>query len=166
MLYILEGCDGSGKSTLAKGLSDLLGAQVIHCSRSTPNTLEFFQSILEKSKENDVIADRFCYGQFVYQDENERPLKTYGTRPLKTYGTIYYSSKTALENLHLLESQMLGYAKVVYVSASAKVIQDRLNSRNEALPDGLDVEKILQRYKNIREESMLTWIDWYTGGSR
>lgn len=158
MLYILEGCDGSGKSTLAKGLSDLLGAQVIHCSRGTPNTLGFFQSILEKSKENDVIADRFCYGQFVYQDENERPLKT--------HGTIYYSPKTALENLHFLESQMLGYAKVVYVSASAKVIQDRLNSRNEALPDGLDVEKILQRYKNIREESMLTWIDWYTGGSR
>lgn len=145
MLIVLEGCDGSGKSTLAKDLSKIIGAEVVHCSSKTPNTKEFFESIIEASKSRNIIADRFCYGQFVYQEEGERPLG--GTK-----------------ELNRLEVTMLeAGAKVIFVTAPNEVIEERLASRNEICINNLTVNDIQTRFWNlfqncsILSENILYW---------
>lgn len=68
---IVEGCDGAGKSTYIKKLADMYPtATVLHCTRHTPNTYEYFKSLL--TDPHDYIFDRFHIGQFVYQTEDER----------------------------------------------------------------------------------------------
>ena len=151
MLYILEGCDGAGKSTLATQLQKLLDAEVIHCSQMTPNDLDFFSSIAQAAREKNIIADRFCYGQFIYQEELDRPLAD--------------RNGDSLHNLHELEAQMLDCGvKVVYVTAPADVLRERLELRGERLINKLDVETILARYKALERMSILPWIEWNTGG--
>lgn len=151
MLYILEGCDGTGKTTLANFLSKTLNAEIVHCSTYTPNTFQFFKAILEESTHRDIIADRWCYGQFVYQREEDRPLCD--------------GDYTAEENLHLLEVGMLrAGAKVILVDAPEAVITKRLEARGERVINGLTVAEIKERFKKLKEESLLTWIDYNTGG--
>jgi len=71
---ILEGVDGAGKSTLAeKILKDNPDFRLVHCSRHTDNTYKYFKDLL-LSEEN-LIFDRFMYGQFVYQTASERKSK-------------------------------------------------------------------------------------------
>lgn len=112
MLIILEGPDGVGKTTIAKRLARILNGKIVHCTKDTPNDMSYFRSILYASEEQFIIADRFCYGQFVYQSEEER--------------------KLTQEDLYRLEAEMLSYgAKVVYVKASPKTIASRLNKRGE-----------------------------------
>ena len=66
MLIVLEGCDGSGKTTVARNLQNILpDAEIIHCTRETPNDYSFFWHLIQASKDRHIIADRFCYGQFV-----------------------------------------------------------------------------------------------------
>lgn len=152
MLYILEGCDGSGKTTLAEFLSKVLDAEVIHCSQHTPNSDKFFRDIVEASKTRNIIADRFCYGQFVYQEEKDRPLATPYLVP-------------ALVALYHLETVLLGAgAKVIYVTAPTEVIKQRLAERNESLIAGLTVEEVQSRYNAIRGLSLLPWVEYHTGG--
>ena len=145
MLIVLEGCDGSGKSTLAKDLSKIIGAEVIHCSSKTPNNKDFFEGIIESSRYRNIIADRFCYGQFVYQEECDRPLGS-------------------LQDLHMLESKMLDAgAKVLFVIAPVEVIEKRLASRNEVCINNLTVSDVQKRFEELFEnhsllsESVLYW---------
>ena len=155
MLYILEGCDGAGKSTVAAQLSKLVDAEVIHCSQYTPNTASFFLHIAQAAKEKNIIADRFCYGQFVYQKEEDRPLAD------------KFSEISALENLHKLESMMLEIGvKAIHVTAPADVIKDRLLLRGEHLINGLTVEDVLVKYETVKKMSILPWIEWNTGGEQ
>ena len=128
MLIVLEGCDGSGKSTLAQDLAKILDAEIIHCSAKTPNNKEFFEGIIESSRCKNIIADRFCYGQFVYQPEGERPL-----------GYIH--------DLNMLELKMLDAgAKVIFVEAPNEIIENRLAAREEKCINGLTVPEIQQRF--------------------
>lgn len=154
MLVVLEGCDGAGKTELATFLSKVLKADIIHCSTHTPNDITFFKDIIEVSKgERNVIADRFCYGQFIYQEPDERPLESYRC--------------TAEENLYVLEALMLANkAKMIYVTAPADVIKSRLRARGEELINGLTVEEVLNRYDDVIHKSMLPWIVYNTGGER
>lgn len=154
MLVVLEGCDGAGKTELATFLSKVLKADIIHCSTHTPNDLEFFKNIIDAAKgKRNVIADRFCYGQFIYQQPDERPL---------AYGRF-----TAEELLYVLETSMLANkAKVIYVTAPADVIKSRLRARGEELINGLTVEEVLKRYDDVIHKSMLPWIVYNTGGER
>ena len=149
MLVVLEGCDGSGKSTLARSLSMILDADIIHCTSRTPNDFGFFSSIIEASRNKNIIADRFCYGQFVYQEKENRPL-----------GSVH--------NLNRLESKMLkAGTKVIYVEAPAEEIKNRLNSREECIINGLSVEDVLHRFDNLfTTQSILgdSIIRWHTGG--
>lgn len=141
MLIVLEGCDGAGKTVLANKLAKLFSATIIHCSRHTPNTCEFFEDIIEASKTQNIIADRFCYGQFVYQSEEERSL---------TSGSLYW-----------LETSMLAAgAKVVYVTADKEDIEDRLNLRLEVTSK--PVKDILDGYESLFNNSMLPIITWDT----
>lgn len=149
MLIILEGCDATGKTTLAKFLAELYGAQVIHCTTDTPNTFEFFRDIIRASYNRNIIADRFCYGQFVYQEEEYRPLHEYG-EPDSEY--------TALHNLEL--SMLDVDTRIIYCYADANTIQDRLISRGEI--SQIPVDTILNRYKDIFKQSLFTPILYKT----
>lgn len=70
---ILEGIDGVGKTTIAERIKKEnpdMNYKIIHCTRHTENDFAYFSSLL-LSKEN-IIFDRFCYGQFIYQNKEER----------------------------------------------------------------------------------------------
>lgn len=151
MLYILEGCDGSGKTTLAKQLSALLDAEVIHCSTHTANDVTFFSNIVETARNRNIIADRFCYGQFVYQEAEDRPLKG-----------ASFTSEQALRNLEMMF--LKNGVKVILVDAPAEVIKKRLSDRNEKLINGLTVEEIQKRFREVRKKSLLSWLEYNTGG--
>ena len=144
MLIVLEGCDGAGKTTIANQLKRILpDAEVIHCTRNTPNNIEFFDAIIQASLNKNIIADRFCYGQFVYQECDERHLNT--------------------KDLNLLEAHMLSAgAKVVYVTAPVEEIASRLNMRGEQASK--PIGDICDRYLHLFEEvSIIKPIVWWTG---
>lgn len=141
MLYILEGCDGAGKTTLAKTLSQILNAQIIHCSTQTPNNFEFFDDIARAAMDKNIIADRFCYGQFVYQSKEDRHLSEH--------------------DLYTLETRMLDYGvTVIYVYTDEKTLMDRLIYRGETT--ALPISTILSNYKEVFEKSLIKPILWKT----
>ena len=144
MLYILEGCDGVGKSTLSWQLQPILDAKVIHCTSQTPNDMKFFHDIIEASKLTNIIADRFMYGQFVYQDEQHRPL--------------------SIKQLGYLEAEALSAGvKLIHVRADEAVIRTRLDLRGETLINGLDIEQVVQRFVDVfKTKSILKSIEWWT----
>lgn len=144
MLVILEGCDGTGKTTLAKFLSKLLNADIVHCTAETPNDYGFFYNIIEVAKTRNIIADRFCYGQFVYQEKDERKL-----------------SKSALR---MLETRMLeANSKVILVTAPEDVILARLASRGEITH--MPVKDILSRFEKVMSKSILPVMRYDTLGT-
>lgn len=167
MLYILEGCDGAGKTTLAKKLAPVLDAKIIHCNTQTPNTEGFFQQIIYASTKQNIIADRFCYGQFVYQNPEERPMRYESgeydpwaatPKPEDTELTAEFLSNRALyrTEVRLLEAQ----AKVIFVDADTKTIMDRLIYRGETT--GIPVDTIRERYKQVFKQSLLPITYWKT----
>lgn len=141
MLIVLEGADGVGKSTIARRLAQLLDADIIHCTRETPNDFEFFSEIIEAAKTRNIIADRFCYGQFVYQAPEERHLYE--------------------EQLHKLELRMLlTGAKLVLVTCSPRLMQQRLDERAEKIP--MPAEELLSRFREVTAGSILPVTVWRT----
>ena len=149
MLIVLEGCDGVGKSTLASSLAKIINAEVIHCTSTTPNDKKFFEGVIEASKKKNIIADRFCYGQYVYQKEKCRPLG-------------------GIEELHRLEVKMLkAGAKVVLVEAPADEIEERLSARGEKPISGLTVTDVINGFEEILLKQSLfaeSVVRWRTGG--
>ena len=143
MLVVLEGCDGAGKSTLAEFLAKLLNADIVHCTAETPNDYYFFYNIIEVAKTRNIIADRFCYGQFVYQEKDERKL-----------------SKSALR---MLETRMLeANSKVILVTAPEDIIIARLASRGEITH--MPVKDILIRFDKVMSKSILPVMHFDTSG--
>ena len=141
MLIVLEGCDGTGKTTLANFLAKVLDAQVVHCTSTTPNDYDFFESIIFTAVTENVIADRFCHGQFVYQAESERRLTK--------------------DELHRLEVHMLqANTKVILVKASQRTVEARLHSRHEVTQ--LPVQEILDGFERVLGESLLQVIHYNT----
>lgn len=144
MLFVLEGCDGSGKTTVARHLKNILpDAEIVHCTTDTPNNYKFFKDIIKAAETRDIIADRFCYGQFVYQEPSERNL--------------------SLENLLQLEALMISKGvKVIHVTASVEEIEDRLTLRGEKTT--LPVRVICDRYLDLFEnKSLIKPYVWWTG---
>lgn len=136
MLVVLEGCDGSGKSTLARFLSKIMNAEIVHCTASTPNNYDYFLNIIEASKTRNIIADRFCYGQFVYQEAEDRRLNMY--------------------QLYKLEAQMLtAGTKVVYVAISPEYAESRLRSRGDYEQTLDQLRKYVKGFENIFKQSSL-----------
>jgi len=114
MLIVLEGIDGCGKTTLAETLAPILDAKIIHATRETPNNWDWFYGIIQDSIDQNIIADRFFWGQFAYQSPCERNITE--------------------DQLHRLEKMMRSCGgKIIYVQASWPVIKDRLDSRGEQL---------------------------------
>lgn len=137
MIVILEGCDGTGKTTLAEFLCRLIpDSIIIHCTRETPNTLEWFYDIISSAKvaNKTLILDRGMYGQFVYQEKSERNL--------------------SYEDLENLESYLKSIdARVIWVDANKKDIEARLSARSEEL--SVPFETIQNRYEDLFENSIL-----------
>lgn len=151
MLIALEGCDGTGKTTLARLLAEVYDAEIIHCSTHTSNTVTFFRELINLSRERNIIADRWCYGQFVYQNPEDRPM-----------GSL---EEDSYDNLAKLEEYMLmNEVKVILVDAPAKVIKQRLAARGETPINGLTVEGIQERFRYLKNRSLLTWSEYMTGG--
>lgn len=126
MLIVLEGVDGVGKTTLATLLSKTMNAGIIHATRETPNDWDWFSEIMDLAKEKNIIADRFFWGQFVYQSQNERKL---------TYS-----------QLHELEQRLTREGgQLIYVTADPADIKARLGARAEVL--SLPLDTLQARYK-------------------
>jgi thymidylate kinase len=143
MLIVLEGCDGSGKTTIANNLKAIMPkAEIVHCTTKTPNDLGFFTQLLMAAENRDIIADRFCYGQFVYQTEEERHLTP--------------------EELTYLETLMIAQgAKVIHVTAPVNTIKTRLSWRHETPMHS--VEEITERYIDLFERTLIKPHLWWTG---
>ena len=150
MFIILEGCGATGKTTLANMLAPLLNAQIVHSTTETPNTYRYFEELLRASEYTNIIADRFCYSQFVYQDSEHRPLKY--------VSDDYIKFKDEWEVLSMLECDLLRYnIKVIYCYADAGVIAERMIARGEN-PVGID--EILCGYKDLWTRTLIQPI-WY-----
>lgn len=144
MLIVLEGVDGSGKTTLAALLSRALNAKVIHATRETKNTFAWFYETITESRERNIIADRFFWGQFVYQNTNERKLSWEGLSDLE-------------RELHLSGGAM------VYVTAPDDVVMARLNSRGEQLSLPLDTLKARYEFMLRRADIPVIQYNTHTG---
>ena len=144
MLIVLEGCDGSGKTTIANNLKAIMpDAEIIHCTTETPNTYEFFKQLIVASQSRDIIADRFCYGQFVYQAPEERHL-------------------TPLQLCSLEAGMIAAGARVIHVTAPVNTIKERLSWRGEKAMH--PVEEITDRYIDLFEHTLIKPHLWWTGG--
>lgn len=146
MLIVLEGCDGSGKSTLVDLLSQLSGCKptVIHATRETPNDMDWFSEIIDRSVSENIIMDRAFWGQFVYQKPDERKLS--------------YADLAQLEN----RLNEVG-GKLFYVYSPERVIRHRLYKRSEVT--SLPIRSILKKYKNlcIHARCPVIWYNTHTG---
>lgn len=143
MLIVLEGCDGSGKTTIANNLKAVLpDAEIVHCTTQTPNDMRFFSHLVRAADTRHIIADRFCYGQFVYQTPEERHLTE--------------------EQLTELETMMIAHGvKVIHVTAPVDTIKTRLGWRSEKTV--FPVEELCDRYINLFERTLIKPHLWWTG---
>ena len=122
MLIVLEGVDGVGKTTLATLLSKTLNAGIVHATRDTPNTWAWFSELMDLAKSRNLILDRAFWGQFVYQEPDDR--------------------KLTHEQLHDLEHRLHQEGgHLIYVTANDADIWSRLNKRQEPLALPLNVLK-------------------------
>lgn len=147
MLIILEGCDATGKTTLANMLAPLLNAQIVHSTTETPNTYRYFEELIRASEYTNIIADRFCYSQFVYQNSDERPINAMGE---------YADEWDALCDLECI--MLRNNTKVIYCYADADVVADRMIARGED-PRGIG-ERILCGYRDLWKKTLIQPI-WY-----
>lgn len=139
MLIVLEGIDGAGKTTLANLLANLMDAEVIH--ETKPRPFYHYYGIIQQSKSRNIIADRFFWGQFVYQEPSERCL--------------------SLRELRALENELAkNAAKLVYVTAPDVVIKQRLDSRKEAL--SLSFETLSEGYAWLINTAVCPIINYNT----
>lgn len=141
MLIVLEGVDGSGKTTLANFLSRILEAEVIHATRETPNDWKWFTDIMNAAKYRNIIADRFFWGQFVYQEREERHIDEY--------------------QRGLLEHKLARTGgKLIYVTAKPSDIAKRLDARRELLTKPL--EDLMSAYERLTLTSVCPVIQYNT----
>lgn len=158
MLIILEGCDATGKTTLANLLARTMNGTVIHCTADTPNTIEFFSEIAYASRTQTIIADRFCYGQFVYQDEDSRPItSTWKRNILREESDM---EDTSWDALWYLESRLLEYdVKLIYTYADPRTIADRMVYRGE---NPNKIGQILNGYEELWKHTLIKPIPFKT----
>lgn len=144
MLYVLEGCDGAGKTVVANHLKSILpNAEIVHCTRETPNDFNFFMDLIRAAETRNIIADRFCYGQFVYQEPRDRKL---------------FDSQL----IHLETEMIARGAKVIHVAASVDELEDRLAFRGEKTNPS--VKEICDRYLDLFEnKTLIKPYVWWTG---
>lgn len=123
MMIVLEGIDGVGKTTLANLLSKTYNAGIIHATRETPNNWAWFNELMDLAKDHNIIMDRSFWGQFAYQEPEDR--------------------KLTWEQLHELEHRLHQEGgRLIYVTADPKDIASRLGARAETLSVPLDTLQV------------------------
>lgn len=157
MLIVLEGCDATGKTTLANLLAQTMNGTIVHCTAETPNTYHFFDGLIYAAEHQNIICDRFCYGQFVYQDESDRPLAMHKKRAIYDEETYVDDS---WEALHMLEMSMIVKGvKVIYTYSNPSTIADRMIYRGE---NPKDVGRILKGYDDLWQRTLIKPIPFKT----
>lgn len=142
-LIVIEGCDGTGKTTLANLFAAVLDGEIVHCTSQTPNNYRYFDDILRLSRFKNIIADRWMYGQFVYQQPFERKLSN-------------------IERQVLEQTMNDMGVPVILVEADEKAVQERLDKRAEKVAFGLNVHEVMERFRQVRSESMTQWVTYRT----
>ena len=140
MNIVIEGCDGTGKTTLAKFLAESLGLYYWH--ESTPRSFGEYESML---KSGGVVFDRFCFGQFVYNEPQDRKMNLEGLKALVK--DVFPATNTLL----------------IYVDCSTEEIIKRLIARGEGSSEvRVDMEKWIKNirgtYKSILNKSGAEYI--------
>ena len=124
MNIIIEGCDGTGKSQVAKHIAETLGMYYWH--ESQPRTKDEYICMLMSGN---IVFDRFCFGQFVYNTPEQR--------------------KMTMEELQSLVKSFKSYNTIViYVDAHTEAIISRLIARGEGNEEIRD--EMVKYIKNIR----------------
>lgn len=141
MNIVIEGCDGTGKSTLAKFLAERLGMHYWH--ESAPRSFSEYETML---RSGNVVFDRFCFGQFVYNEVQDRAMNLEGLKALVR--DIFPATNTLL----------------IYVDCSTDEIIKRLIARGEGSSSvRVDMEKWIKNirgtYKSVLRESGAEYIE-------
>lgn len=154
MIIGLEGCDGVGKSGLAEAVRDEVIRRVVDGSlpqgqiellhRGPPERSVFEEYALDLDGRDDThfILDRFHLGTLVYA-----PLYR-GTGP---YGELGQTGFQAVERF--LERRG---ARFYVIDQPYDVVKARLEARGEDYLESHHVEGVLDRFREVNAESILT----------
>lgn len=149
---IVEGIDGAGKSTYIERLikeNPQMNYKVIHCTRHTPNTYEYFSNLL-KSEDN-IIFDRFCFGQFVYQKRSDRKLNL---QDLTNLIELMNDIKAKIIYIYSsIEACLLNCKKDSEDSYYTYNYLESLDNKFRSLFDIVDTYNIVEYYHNYYEYS-------------
>lgn len=132
MNVILEGCDGTGKTSIARFLCEQCGFLYWH--ESYPRTLQEYVQML--SSGSNIVFDRFCYGQFIYDKVENRKM---------TEKELAYLQKEVFPRTATI---------VLYIDLASEKIADRLESRKESINGSTSRESLIREIKNIRGSYM------------
>lgn len=147
-VLIFEGCDASGKTTIQEILREIIRhAFLIHTSAPVKgNSKEYFYNLLDKLTDfasiinQPLFFDRFHVGELVY-------------------GSIFRPETiddAVKEKMFRLEERLAEKeAKMVYITASPDTIVNRLKKRGDWYVQPSDVQRILDKYKQMLAKSRL-----------
>ncbi|MCY8513740.1 deoxynucleoside kinase [Bacillus atrophaeus] len=146
-LIILEGPDCCFKSTVAEKLSKELKYPIIKGSSfelATSGNEKLFEHFNKLADEDNVIIDRFIYSNLVY------------ARKFKDYSIL------TEQQLRIIENKIKMKAKVVYLHADPKIIQQRLIERGDEYIVDEDIEPVLDLYNKVIDNMGLHMNSWDT----
>ncbi|MCY7829833.1 deoxynucleoside kinase [Bacillus inaquosorum] len=147
-LIILEGPDCCFKSTVAAKLSKELKYPIIKGSSfelATSGNEKLFEHFNKLADEDNVIIDRFVYSNLVY------------AKKFKDYSIL------TEQQLRIIEDKIKTKAKVVYLHADSKFIKKRLRERGDEYIEELDIDPILELYREVMSKAGLHTYSWDTG---
>ncbi|MEC1665780.1 nucleoside/nucleotide kinase family protein [Bacillus halotolerans] len=147
-LIILEGPDCCFKSTVAGKLSKELKYPIIKGSSfelATSGNEKLFEHFNKIADEDNVIIDRFVYSNLVY------------AKKFKDYSIL------TEQQLRIIEDKIKTKAKVVYLQADSKYIKKRLRERGDEYIEELDIDPILELYREVMSKAGLHTYSWDTG---
>lgn len=146
-MLILEGTDGCFKTTVAGLVSKKLGIEVVKGStfeHSQCTNEELFEKFKELAKFENVVLDRFIYSNQVY-------------------ATLYKDFAILTEEQRKdIESAIHGKAKLFYLHADDKVVQDRITTRGDEYVDVSMVPRIRKEYTQAIAEAGIPVISYDT----
>ena len=137
-IIILEGLDKCGKSSLASIIARNLACNILKCSAPTEDPYKEYVTKLLNNDDDNIIFDRFCYGELVY-------------------GPIY-RGKSAIDSNKLLNLELLLQARdsiLIYCEASLDFIKQKFIEDNETFTKMIDIKKLLSGYRRVISQAKI-----------